>query len=125
VRVRAQSGDRATGRQRWFVRVQCRPNAADALADAIAGREDVSWASTTSGGSEIVCVAFTDPGAMRGSVLAKLPRTSQVLSFTDLYLYVTGRIGALPAVHQVEIVPVLRQLKQSGTRVHNGRLVLD
>ena len=279
LRVRAQLGDRATGTQRWFVRVQCRPNAADALAAAIAGREDVSWVSTTSGGSEIVCVAFTNPGATQGSVLARLPRTSQVLSFTafavlhmhvssdtkwlafddplsteqvavlrqaepgtgagpnttihaddapllaelgrdgrlgvvalaratgwpqsrvstrldellssgslhvavdlapplfgfhasaylwltvtpgeldatgralsrhpettfsaavtgtanllvtvtcrnieDLYMYVTGKIGALPAVHQVEIVPVLHQLKQSGTRVHNGRLVLD
>jgi DNA-binding Lrp family transcriptional regulator len=279
LRVRTQLGDGVTGTQRWFVRVQCRPDAADALADAIAGREDVSWVSTTSGGSEIVCVAFTDPGATRGSVLARLPRTSQVLSFTafavlhmhvssdtkwlafdnalspeqlavlrqgkpgagvrpsttiraedapllaelgrdgrvgvvalaratgwpqsrvsarldellssgalhvavdlaprlfgfhasaylwltvtpgeldatgralslhpettvsaavtgaanllvtvtcrtteELYLYVTGKIGALPAVHQVEIVPVLHQLKQSGTRVHNGRLVLD
>lgn len=279
LRVRAELDNRATGRQRWFVRVQCRPDAADAIADAIAGRDDVSWVSVTSGGSEIVCVAFTEPGATRGSVLARLPRTSQVLSFTafavlhmhvssdrkwlafddplgpdqfavlrpatpdtgtppettiraedapliaelgrdgrlgvvalakatgwpqsrvsarldellssgalhvavdlapplfgfhasaylwltvtpgelgatghalslhpettfsaavtgaanllvtvtcrtseDLYLYVTGKIGALPAVHQVEIVPVLHQLKQSGTRVHNGRLVLD
>jgi DNA-binding Lrp family transcriptional regulator len=279
VRVRAQLGDRVTGTQRWFVRVQCRPDAADVLADAIAGRDDVAWVSITSGGSEIVCVAFTDPGATRGSVLARLPRTSQVLSFTafavlhmhvssdtkwlayddplsaeqiavlrpakpdagrlpiptirpddapllaelgrdgrlgvvalakatgwpqsrvstrldellssgalhvavdlapplfgfrtsaylwltvtpgeldatghalalhpettfaaavtgaanllvtvtcrtieDLYLYVTSKVGALPAVHQVEVVPVLHQLKQSGTRVHNGRLVLD
>ncbi|WP_372665861.1 Lrp/AsnC ligand binding domain-containing protein [Amycolatopsis kentuckyensis] len=43
----------------------------------------------------------------------------------DLYSYVTGKIGALPAVHQVEIVPVLHQLKQSGTLMRNGRLVLD
>ncbi|MFI9388379.1 Lrp/AsnC family transcriptional regulator [Kutzneria sp. NPDC052558] len=278
LRVRAQLGNRVAGTQRWFVRVQCRPNAADALADAIAARDDVAWVSTTSGGSEIVCVAFTGPGASHSSVLAKLPRTSQVLSFTafavlhmhvssdtkwlayddpltaeqiaalrpthpdadaeqtpirdddapllaelnrdgrmgvvalaratgwpqsrvssrldellssgalhiavdlappqfgfhadaylwltvspgeldatgqalslhpettfsaavtgsanllvtvtcrnteDLYMYVTSRIGALPAVHQVEVVPVLHQLKQSGTRVHNGRLVLD
>ncbi|MFC0431001.1 Lrp/AsnC family transcriptional regulator [Kutzneria buriramensis] len=279
LRVRAYLGDRATGTQRWFVRVQCRPDAADVLADAIAARDDVSWVSTTSGGSEIVCVAFTDPDAPRGSVLARLPRTSQVLSFTafavlhmhvssdtkwlayddplspeqlavlrphrpspgpsasptlrpddapllaelnrdgrlgvvalakatgwpqsrvstrldellssgalhiavdlapplfgfhasaylwltvtpgeldatghalslhpettfsaavtgaanllvtvtcrtteDLYLYVTSKIGALPAVHQVEIVPVLHHLKQSGTLMRNGRLVLE
>jgi DNA-binding Lrp family transcriptional regulator len=81
LRVRGLLDSRATGQQRWFVRVQCRPDAADALAEAIATREDVAWVSTTSGGSEIVCVAFTDADTTRGSVLARLPRTSQVLSF--------------------------------------------
>lgn len=82
VRIRAVPDSRATAQQRWFVRVQCRPDAANALADAIAGRDDVAYVSTTSGGSEIVCVAFTDPDSPQSSVLARLPRTSQVLSFT-------------------------------------------
>ncbi|HEY1621502.1 MAG TPA: AsnC family transcriptional regulator [Streptosporangiaceae bacterium] len=82
LRVQVQPDERATGWQRWFVRVQCRPDAAAALADSMAARDDVSWVSTTSGGSEIVCVAFSDPAAEDGSVLARLPRTRQVLSFT-------------------------------------------
>lgn len=93
LRVRALPDSRATGRRRWFVRVQCRPDAAGTLAEAIAARDDVSWVSTTSGGSEIVCVAFTDPHTAHGSVLARLPRTSQVLSFTAfavLHMHVGG-----------------------------------
>ncbi|RZU24543.1 DNA-binding Lrp family transcriptional regulator [Kribbella rubisoli] len=278
LRVRVASGAHTAGQQRWFVRVQCRPDAADALADAIAARDDVAWVSTTSGGSEIVCVTFTDREPSAGSVLARLPRTSQVLSFTacavmhmhttsdtkwlafvdplpeaelallrggkptglqssasigsadaallaelgrdgrlgvvalakatgwpqsrvsnrldellssgalhvaidlapaefgfhttaylwltvtpgeldatgnalsqlpettftaavtgaanllvtvtcrdieGLYTFVTTKVGVLPAVRQVEVVPVVRRLKQSGTRVHNNRLVLD
>jgi DNA-binding Lrp family transcriptional regulator len=82
LRVQVQPDERATGRQRWFVRVQCRPDAAAALADSMAARNDVSWVSITSGGSEIVCVAFSDPAAGQGSVLSRLPRTHQVLSFT-------------------------------------------
>ena len=82
LRVQVQPDERVTGRQRWFVRVQCRPDAAAALADSMAARDDVSWVSITSGGSEIVCVAFSDPAAEEGSVLARLPRTRQVLSFT-------------------------------------------
>src|SRR5580693_1206679 len=82
LRVQAQPDERATGQQRWFVRVQCRPDAAAALADSMAARGDVSWVSITSGGSEIVCVAFSDPSREDGSVLARLPRTRQVLSFT-------------------------------------------
>src|SRR3984885_1787659 len=82
LRVQVQPDERATGRQRWFVRVQCRPDAAAALADSMAARDDVSWVSITSGGSEIVCVAFSDQSREDGSVLARLPRTRQVLSFT-------------------------------------------
>jgi len=82
LRVQVQPDERVTGQQRWFVRVQCRPDAAAALADSMAARGDVSWVSITSGGSEIICVAFSDPSLEDGSVLARLPRTRQVLSFT-------------------------------------------
>jgi len=82
LRVQVQPDERATGRQRWFVRIQCRPDAAAALADSMAARDDVSWVSITSGGSEIVCVAFSDPSGEDSSVLSRLPRTRQVLSFT-------------------------------------------
>jgi DNA-binding Lrp family transcriptional regulator len=82
LRVQVQPDERVTGQQRWFVRVQCRPDAAAALADSMAARGDVSWVSITSGGSEIVCVAFSDPSLEHGSVLSRLPRTRQVLSFT-------------------------------------------
>jgi DNA-binding Lrp family transcriptional regulator len=82
LRVQAQPDERVTGRQRWFVRMQCRPDAAAALADSMSARDDVSWVSITSGGSEIICVAFSDPAVEEGSVLSRLPRTRQVLSFT-------------------------------------------
>jgi DNA-binding Lrp family transcriptional regulator len=94
IRVQVQPDERVTGQQRWFVRVQCRPDAAGTLADAMAARADVSWVSITSGGSEIVCVAFSDPSLDdAASVLARLPRTHQVLSFTAfavLHMHVSG-----------------------------------
>jgi DNA-binding Lrp family transcriptional regulator len=82
LRVQVQPDERVTGQQRWFVRVQCRPDAAAALADSMAARGDVSWVSITSGGSEIICVTFSDPSLDDASVLARLPRTHQVLSLT-------------------------------------------
>jgi len=39
-----------------------------------------------------------------------------------LYRYVTTKVGALAAVQHVEVVPVLRRVKQGGTLVINGRL---
>ncbi|MFJ5264712.1 Lrp/AsnC family transcriptional regulator [Streptomyces sp. NPDC088387] len=82
VRVRALPRHARPGDQTWFVRVQCRPDATDALADALAGREDTAYVSVTSGGSEIVCQAHTGPRHQGGSVLQRLPRTARVLGFS-------------------------------------------
>ncbi|MHA6764458.1 Lrp/AsnC family transcriptional regulator [Streptacidiphilus sp. PAMC 29251] len=81
VRVRVLPGHRSSRDQTWFVRVQCRPDAADALADALAAREDTAYVSVTSGGSEIVCQTRSDPSHPHGSVLHRLPRTAKVLGF--------------------------------------------
>ncbi|MEV7346584.1 AsnC family transcriptional regulator [Streptomyces sp. NPDC093544] len=81
VRVRGLPGHGGSREQTWFVRVECRPDATDALADALAAREDTSYVSVTSGGSEIVCQTRSDPARPHGSVLQSLPRTAKVLGF--------------------------------------------
>ena len=94
VRVIVMADPQAAGQEQWFVRIQCRPDSADALADALAVRDDVSWVSVTTGGGEIICVTRADPEAARGSVLLhRLPKTNQVLSFTAysvLHMHVGG-----------------------------------
>jgi DNA-binding Lrp family transcriptional regulator len=82
LRVQVRANEHALGLRRWFVRIQCRPNAAAPLAEALAVRDDVGWVNITSGGSEVVCVAFSSRDGVAGSVLDRLPRTSQVLGFT-------------------------------------------
>ncbi|MFC1406271.1 MULTISPECIES: Lrp/AsnC family transcriptional regulator [Streptacidiphilus] len=93
VRVRALPGPGGSREQTWFVRVQCRPDAADALADALAAREDTAYVSVTSGGSEIVCQTRSDPAHTQGSVLHRLPRTSKVLGF-HAYAVLHMHLGA-------------------------------
>jgi len=93
LRVLVLPDARATGKRTWFARFRCRPNAADALAEVIAAREDVSWVSVTAGGSEIICVIRSDPASAQGSVLLhRLPRTNQVLSF-DAYQVLRVHVG--------------------------------
>jgi DNA-binding Lrp family transcriptional regulator len=41
-----------------------------------------------------------------------------------LYAFVTTKVGPLPAVRPVEIVPALHRLKQAGTGVRGGRLAI-
>jgi DNA-binding Lrp family transcriptional regulator len=83
----------ATGHQKWYVRIHCRPGSSETLAEAVAAREDVTWVSITAGGSELVCDVRHDPESAGGSLLDRLPRTSQVLEFgahTALHLHVGG-----------------------------------
>ena len=79
--LRVQALPDTAGDRTWFVRMRCRPDSTDALADAVAARADVSWVSITSGGSEIVCVTRTDPQREDGPVLHRLPRTNQMMGF--------------------------------------------
>ncbi len=44
-------------------------------------------------------------------------------SLSDLYRYVTERVGAIDGVQSFEVSPVLRRLKQAGTLVDGDRLV--
>ncbi|MFF2522973.1 Lrp/AsnC family transcriptional regulator [Streptomyces liangshanensis] len=93
VRVRVLPSHAVLGDRTWFVRVQCRPDATDALADALAAREDTAYVSITSGGSEIVCQTHTGRRHQGGSVLHRLPRTAKVLGFNAcavMHMYLGG-----------------------------------
>ncbi|HJP79093.1 MAG TPA: Lrp/AsnC family transcriptional regulator [Pseudonocardiaceae bacterium] len=83
LRVLGMTDPSALGEVAWFVRVQCAPDVATPVAEALARREDTTWVSLTSGGTEIVCV--TRAGADDGSnalLLQKLPHTPRVQGVT-------------------------------------------
>jgi DNA-binding Lrp family transcriptional regulator len=83
LRVLGVTDPTALGEVSWFVRVQCAPDVATPVAEALARRDDTSWVSLTSGGTEIVCI--TRAGADEGSnalLLQKLPHTPRVQGVT-------------------------------------------
>lgn len=87
------------GEVSWFVRVQCAPDVATPVAEALARREDTTWVSLTSGGTEIVCVARagTDEDS-NALLLQKLPRTPRVQGVTAqciLHRFYGGRSGLI------------------------------
>ncbi|KUL30714.1 Lrp/AsnC family transcriptional regulator [Actinoplanes awajinensis] len=71
------------GQIAWTVRLRCTPDAAAAIARALAARTDTFWVHVMSGGTEISCVvqAATD-GEQDGLLLQKLSRTARVTSVT-------------------------------------------
>jgi DNA-binding Lrp family transcriptional regulator len=71
----------AAGVTEWLVRIGCRPGGARRLGDALARREDVSWVTLSSGGSEIVCLVRSLSQQQNDELLLqRLPATSQVLT---------------------------------------------
>jgi DNA-binding Lrp family transcriptional regulator len=81
VRVVGMVDPTPLGETAWIVRIQSRPNAATALADALARRRDIGWVTLTSGGSEILCVIMSRTSQVRDELLLqRLPNTAHVLS---------------------------------------------
>ncbi len=71
------------GQLDWMVRISCRPNAATALASALARRDDVSWVSLTGAGNEIVASLRAGTQDARNELLLeRLPKTEQVLDLS-------------------------------------------
>ncbi|MEO9138495.1 MAG: Lrp/AsnC family transcriptional regulator, partial [Jatrophihabitans sp.] len=83
LRVTAVVDPAALGQRTWILRVQCRPNGALSLAQALAQREDISWVTLMSGGSEIVLILRARTSEARDDLLTqRLPRTEPVLGLT-------------------------------------------
>lgn len=65
----------------WTIRLTCKPDAAAAVANALAERPDTSWVYLLSGGTEVACNTQARSDDDRDSLLLrKVPRTSRVLS---------------------------------------------
>ncbi|MFI6769360.1 Lrp/AsnC family transcriptional regulator [Streptomyces sp. NPDC050355] len=82
------------GSTSWTLRIQCTPDAAGAIAGALAARSDTSFVYLLSGGTEISCNVQTPSAAERDALLLhKLPRTSRV---TAVSAHLLLRATALP-----------------------------
>jgi DNA-binding Lrp family transcriptional regulator len=67
----------------WAIRLRCTPDAASAVATALARRNDTAWVSLLSGGTEIACGTLARTPAERDAfLLEKLPRSRQVVGLT-------------------------------------------
>lgn len=71
------------GQPAWGVRIQCRPDAASDIAEALARRDDTAWVHIVAGGSEVMTTIRARTTAQREHLLLRqLPRTTKILQFT-------------------------------------------
>lgn len=80
--VGAVNGGRL-GYTSWLIRLQVTPDAAVAVATALAKRDDTSWIYLVSGGTEVLCTTQVRSTSDRDDLLlAKLPRTQRVIAMS-------------------------------------------
>jgi len=103
VRVLGLTNPAALGEVQWLVRVQCTPDAAGSVAEALARRDDTAWVSLASGGTEINCMARAEGGQQGDSLLLqRLPRTPSVVAVTAHCVLHTFFGGDLSMVNKSE-----------------------
>lgn len=85
---------RGVGGHTWLVRVRCRPEGADAIANALAERDDVSWVSIYGAGWEVVFnLRATSDEDAHELLIRSLPKTAPVLDVSPseiLHTFVGG-----------------------------------
>jgi DNA-binding Lrp family transcriptional regulator len=93
----------ALGETQWIIRVQCTPDAAASIAEALARRDDTSWVSLSSGGTEINCMTRAESGGNANNLLLqRLPRTPSVVAVTAYCVLHTYFGGALSPLHKTD-----------------------
>jgi DNA-binding Lrp family transcriptional regulator len=70
------------GHSEWVVRLQCVPDAAAAVAAALARRPDTFWVQLMSGGTEIGCVVKPADGSPDDLLLRQLPASRRIVAIS-------------------------------------------
>ncbi|MGI5340888.1 Lrp/AsnC family transcriptional regulator [Streptomyces sp. CA-181903] len=103
IRVTGVVNPGALGQSRWLVRLRCRPGSVEAIADALAQRDDVNWVAVAAAGSEVTCATQSRDRARREELLGqRLPRTAAVLdinAYAMLRQFMGGRGHYWAALH--------------------------
>jgi DNA-binding Lrp family transcriptional regulator len=89
------------GHSPWFIRLQCVPDAAAGIAEALARRPDTGWVYLLSGGAEIDCTVLPRDPDPEELLLQRLARTGRVVAVSAhamLWIFAGSRGGVLGPV---------------------------
>lgn len=119
------------GRVEWFLRLRCLPGGALPIAQALAGRDDISWVMLSSAGTEIICLSTTRSRGERDALLlGTMPKTRQIVEVEAacvLHTFYGGPTGWNGRARQLSAAQVtaLTDLPVPETPIRHGRVSLD
>ena len=97
----------------WFLRMRCVPGSGEAIATALARRDDTAWVQLLSGDTEVLCALRGDPREGSDALLARLPRSNRIVAVTAysrLHIFSGGTdaLGFLDVLPASRLAPLLR-----------------
>ena len=112
-------------RENVFLRIRAKPGAAAAIGDALARREDVSWVTLATGGTEVACAMRSDDPRDRDAlILERLPKVGQVTDVASSTLLHVFGDGASEDWHALDDPLDAAELEALGARARRpGELV--
>jgi DNA-binding Lrp family transcriptional regulator len=114
----------------WFLRLRCVPGSGEAIAVALARRNDTAWVQLLSGDTEVLCSLRGDGHDGTDSLLARLPRSGRIVevtAYSRLHMFTGGPdalgfIDVLPAARVEPLRVTVRAACHAGTRAEPSDL---
>jgi DNA-binding Lrp family transcriptional regulator len=95
-----------SGSAAWFLRLRCVPGSGEAIAAALAKRDDTAWVQLLSGDTEILCSLRGDGGGTE-SLLTRMPRSGRIVAVTT-YSRLHMFTGGPDALGFMDVLPTAR-----------------
>ena len=91
----------------WFLRLRCVPGSGEAIAAALARRQDTAWVQLLSGDTEVLCSLRGDGSDGTESLLSRLPRSGRIVAVTA-YSRLHMFTGGPDALGFMDVLPASR-----------------
>jgi DNA-binding Lrp family transcriptional regulator len=113
LRVVGLAAQKTGGVTSWFVRMRCVPGTGEAIAAALAQRDDTAWVQLLSGDTEVLCALRGEAHGGTESLLARLPRSGRIVAvtaFSRLHMFTGGpdAQGFLQVLSDERVAPLRR-----------------
>ena len=100
-----------SGRANWFLRLRCVPGSGEAIAAALARRDDTAWVQLLSGDTEVLCSLRGDGSDGTESLLTRLPRSGRIVAVTAyslLHMFTGGpdALGFMDVLPPEQVAPL-------------------
>ena len=95
------------GGANWFLRLRCVPGSGEAIAAAVAQRDDTAWVQLLSGDTEVLCSLRGVGSGGSESLLSRLPRSGRIVAVTA-YSRLHMFTGGPDALGFIDVLPAER-----------------
>ena len=107
LRVVGLNYPKSAGYAVWFLRLRCVPGSGEAIAAALARRQDTAWVQLLSGDTEVLCSLRGEGSDGSESLLSRLPRSGRIVAVTA-YSRLHMFSGGPDALGFMDVLPASR-----------------